>query len=178
MRRSRPWLLALLPAASLALGCGKAREDRCPGRTIASLALHGVLDPAATGCVVAPEVGWIVPETLPPGTPDGTFDAELAWDDGAERLAYCTGGLHAATLYGTRAGDHIHAEVRLPAAVLASCAATCTPVMSVVVEGDLSAGSPVTFSGTLTETFDGSSGDCAPCQLPCTSSYTLTGTER
>ncbi len=177
MRSSRFPLLAVLPAASLALGaCEGTRNQECPGQVIASLALHGDLDVAATGCVVPPAAGWTVPATLPDGTPDGTFGAVFTWDDAGQRLAYCAGGSHAAVLYGTRTGDHLHAEVTLPGAALGACATTCTPLMTVVVDGELtSTSSPATFSGTLTETFDQSSGSCTPCQLPCTSTYTLTG---
>jgi hypothetical protein len=177
----RPWrrtLVTLLHAATLALAaCAQTHDESCPGRVIAALALHGQLDPATSGCAVPPADGWTPPDTLPVGLPDGTFDAVFAWDDGAQQLAYCTGGSHAAVLRGTQTGDHLRAEVTLPGAVLAACAATCTPLMTVVVEGDLAAtGSPVAFSGTLTETFDGSTGDCGPCQLPCRSTYVLTGT--
>ncbi len=180
MRPSRLPPLALALAASLALAaCEKSRDQGCPGRVIAALALHGDLDTAATGCVVPPGGGWTVPATLPDAPPDGTFDAEFTYDDAGQRLAYCSGGPHAAALYGTRSGDHLHAEVTLPGAVLGSCAATCTPLMTVVVDGDLSSGSsPVTFSGTLTETFHDSTDSCAPCQLPCTSVYVLSGTEQ
>lgn len=178
MRASRLPLLALVPAASLALAaCDKTRDEGCPGRVIAALALHGDLDAAATGCAVPPGAGWAVPATLPDGQPHGTFDAIFAWDDAGQRLAYCTDGPHAAVLFGTRSGDHLHAQVTLPGAVLGSCASTCTPLMTVVVDGELSsATSPLTFSGTLTETFDDGADSCAPCQLPCTSTYALTGT--
>lgn len=180
MRSSRLPLLALVPAASLALGaCEGTRNQECPGHVIASLALHGELDLAATGCVVAPAAGWTVPATLPGGPPDGVFGAVFTWDEAGQRLAYCSGGTHAAALYGTRTGDHLHAEITLPGAALGACAATCTPLMTVVVDGDLvSTSSPATFSGTLTETFDQSSGSCGACQLPCTSKYALTGTEQ
>lgn len=178
MASPRRLLLVLLPAASLALAaCEQTTGEGCPGRTLAMLALHGDLDLAATGCAVPPAAGWTVPATLPAA--GGTFEAQFAWDESTQQLAYCTGATHAAVLLGTRSGDHLRAQVTLPGAVLGACAATCTPLMTVVVEGDLSqASTPVTFTGTLTETFDdGGTGSCAPCQLPCTSAYTLTGTE-
>ena len=180
MRPSRLSLLALLPAASLALpACDRTRDEGCPGQVIAALALHGDLDAAATGCTVPPSGGWSVPATIPEGQPQGTFDAVFAWDDAGQRLAYCAGGPHAAVLHGTRSGDHLHAQVTLQGAVLGSCASTCTPLVTTVVDGDLSTGSsPVTFSGRLTETFEQGADSCAPCQLPCTSTYLLTGTER
>jgi hypothetical protein len=173
-------LLALVPAASLALAaCERNRDRGCPGQVFAVLALHGALDAAATGCAVPPQAGWNVPATLPDGTQDGTFDAVLAWDQGAQQLAYCSGGSHAAPLLGTRSGDHLRAQVTIPGAVLGQCAVTCTPFMTVTVEGDLSAStSPMTFTGTLTETFEDGAGDCGVCQLPCTSTYALTGTGR
>ncbi len=178
MRNPRPPLPALLLAAPLALAaCGRNADEGCPGRVIAALALHGELDAASTGCAVPPVAGWIVPATLPPGPPFGTFAAVFTYDDAQQRLAYCTGNRHAAVLYGTRSGDHLHAEVTLPGAVLGGCAATCAPLSTVVVDGDLSpASTPVTYSGTLAESFHDGIGSCAPCVLPCTSTYALTGT--
>ncbi len=180
LRPLRPPAAALAVAASLALAaCDAARSEGCPGHVIAALALHGDLDAAATGCVAPPAGGWTVPATLPEAPPDGTFDAEFTYDDATQQLAYCTGAPHAAALLGTRSGDHLHAEITLPGAVLGGCGATCTPLMTVVVDGDLSSTtSPATFSGTLTETFHDSTDSCAPCQLPCTSTYVLTGTEQ
>jgi hypothetical protein len=180
MASSARVLLALLPAASLALtACEQNASEGCPGKTFAALALHGTLEVAATGCAVNPPAGWDVPLALPAGEPDGTFAAELSWDETAQRLAYCAGGPHAAVLYGTRSGDHVHAQVATSGSVLGQCAVTCMPVMTVTVDGDLSsAGSPATFTGTLTETFDGGTGDCGTCQLPCTSTYALAGTEQ
>jgi hypothetical protein len=178
---SRPRLLtALLPAISVLLpACEQTPGGLCPGTSIATLGLHGTLDEAATGCAVPPPAGWNVPATLPAGKPDGTFVAELAWEESTQRLAYCPGGLHAEVLVGTRSGDHLHAQASLAGAVLGQCSSTCAPVMTIVFDGDLSsAGTPATFTGTLTETFDGSAGDCGTCRLPCTSAYTLTGTAR
>lgn len=177
--------LLLLPAISLALAaCERPRDEGCPGQVIASLALHGELDQA--GCAVPPAGGWEVPDRLPdgpplaPGDPTPTFAALFAWDEAAQRLSYCPGVSHAAVLHGTRSGDHLRVETTLPGAVLDGCRATCTPLMTVLVEGDLSGGNgtPLTFSGALTETFDRSPGSCEPCQLPCASRYLLTGTER
>ena len=178
MALSRLPLLALVPAASLALAaCDRTRDESCPGVAIAALALHGALDQAS--CAIPPAGGWNPPDMLPQGQPEGTFDAVFSWDQAAQQVAYCTGGQHAVVLRGQRTGEHLRAEVTLPGAVLAGCATTCEPLMTVVVEGDLSASAtPVTFTGTLTETFDQSTGDCAPCQLPCTSRYTLTGAEQ
>ncbi len=175
---ARP-LVALVPAlAAVLAGCDQTSGGSCPGAVFATLALHGTLDPAATGCAVNPPAGWNPPATLPAGKADGTFEAELSWDEGQQRLMYCAGGSHAAVLYGTRSGDHLHAQISVSGSVLGQCAATCEPVMTVVFDGDLSsASSPATFTGTLTETFDAGAG-CEPCQLPCTSTYALTGTAR
>jgi hypothetical protein len=173
-------LIALLPAVSVLLpACEQNTSAGCPGAVFATLGLHGTLDAAATGCAVAPQAGWNVPAMLPDGKPDGTFVAELSWEESTQQLAYCSGGAHAAVLYGTRSGDHLHAQASVSGAVLGQCSSTCTPVMTVTVDGDLSsASSPATFTGTLTETFDDSAGDCGTCRLPCTSAYALTGTAR
>jgi hypothetical protein len=180
-----PSLRSLAPVALLALAaCSQPVDVSCPGNVIASLALHGVRDDAATGCVVPPAAGWNVPATLPdvpappPGDPLPTFDAVFAWDAPSSQLAYCTRRPHAAVLLGTMNGGHVHAEVTLPGAVLSACASTCTPLMTMVVEGDLAGGGgvPQTFTGTLTESYDGGTGPCDVCQLPCTSTYALTGT--
>jgi len=171
-------LLALLAAASLALpACEQETSGGCPGKALATLALHGVLDAAASGCAVPPTGGWNVPATLPDGTPDGTYQAVFSWDQGSQELAYCTGGPHSAVLRGTRDGDLVHASVTIPGAVLGQCSTACTPLMTVTVDGVLDTGAvPVTFTGTLTEAFDDSPGSCGTCQLPCTSVYDLTGT--
>jgi len=176
MRFPRWTPLAALPAV-LALAACQSQPAGCPGRVIASLALHGTLDVTATGCATPPAAGWTAPATLPDGSPDATFRAVFTWDDAGQQLAYCSGGPHAAVLYGTRDGDHVHAEITLPGAALGACAATCAPLMTVVIDGDLSpAGSPPAFSGTLTETYDQSQLPCEPCVLPCTSTYAVTGT--
>ncbi len=176
----RSLVLVLVPAmVALLAACDPSSDDGCPGETIARMAMHGTLDAAATGCVVPPQGGWVVPATLPDGSPDATTSALFSWDGAAQRLAYCTGGSKSAVLYGTREGDHLHAQVTVDGAILGLCAPTCTPLMTVVVDGELASGaSPRTFTGTLTETFDGSTGDCGTCRLPCTSTYALTGTEQ
>jgi len=173
-------LLSLLAAA----GCTNSTSEGCGGEVIASLSLHGILDDTATGCAVPPPGGWSVPATLPAapapvsGQPVPTFPAAFTWDPSTQQLSYCAGGSHAAVLHGTMEGGHVRAEATVGGAVLGVCAATCTPQMTVVVEGDLTGGSgaPATFTGTLTETFDQSAGSCAPCQLPCASVYALAGT--
>jgi hypothetical protein len=177
---------ALLPlAAALALaGCAPQATEDCPGALLASLALHGTLDAGASGCVAPPGGGWVVPATLPDRAPTAadpvpTFHATFRQDAGTDAIAYCTGRQHAAVLQGARTGDHLRAEVTLSGAVLGACAATCRPLVTEVVEGDLTAGqggAPATFAGTLTETFDGGDGPCGGCQLPCTSRYVLEGT--
>jgi len=180
-------LRSLVPIAALAAlaGCSEPAAESCPGVLLATLALHGVRDDAATGCAVPPAGGWIVPATVPDRAPTEqdpvpTFNASFRWDAATGTLAYCTGQPHAAVLLGTRTGDHLRAEVTLGGAVLGACSVTCQPLTTVVVEGDLTDpgdGSPAAFAGAMTETFDGGAGPCAPCQLPCTSRYTLAGTE-
>jgi hypothetical protein len=172
---------ALAALAALLPGCVRNETEQCPGLVIAALALHGTL--ASTGCVVPPP-GWSVPAALPDAAPTAadpvpTFAADFAFDEGAGRLAYCTRDPHSAVLLGTRSGDHLRAEVTLPGAVLSSCAASCAPLTTLVVEGDLSgAGGSPSFTGTLTETLDDSAGACGGCVLPCTSVYDLAGESR
>ncbi len=173
-------LVALTALAALLCGCIRNETEQCPGGVIAQLALHGTL--ASSACVVPPASGWTVPVALPDVTPTAanpvpTFTADLSWDEDAGQLAYCTGDSHSAVLLGTRSGDHLRAEVTLEGAVLSSCAVTCAPRTTLVVEGDL-AGEPPSFTGTLTETLDDSAGSCGSCVLPCTSVYDLTGESR
>ena len=151
--------------------CARPAGERGPGEVLAELRIEGVRDDAGTGCVAPPEGGWDVPDPLP------AFDAEFRWDEDAATLAFCPAGPHAAVLRGTRVGNHVHAEASLPGAVVGSCAASCLPMTTVVIEGDLAGGdgAPLTFAGTLTETFDGGTGPCGACQLPCTSRYLVTG---
>jgi hypothetical protein len=160
-------LLGLAPACTTQTGL------TCPGQRVASLAMQGTLDDGATGCVTPPPGGWSVKPAI-------SFDADFTFEDALGRLDYCSGGPHAAPLYGTRSGDHLRAEATVPGAVLAACGATCTPRMTLVVEGDLSPAAPgaATFAGTLTETFDDSTGGCGACVLPCTSTYDLAGQPR
>lgn len=178
--------VALLPlAATLALaGCASQAAEDCPGAPLVSLALHGTLDAGATGCATPPGGGWVVPATLPDRAPTAadpvpSFHGSFRQDAGTDAIAYCTGRQHAAVLHGVRTGDHLRAEVTLSGAVLGACAATCRPLVTEVIEGDLTAGqggAPATFAGTMTETFDGGDGLCGDCQLPCTSRYVLSGT--
>lgn len=168
-----------LAAALLAASCAQSPAQDCPGEPLAFLSLRGIRDDAATGCATPPAGGWVVPATLPTtaptaDNPEPTFSAtlETTGDDG---VAYCTSATRAAVLHGTYAGTHLRVEVTVPGAVLGACAATCRPLMTEVIEGELDAG---TFTGTLTETFDGGVGPCGDCQLPCTSRYVLTGTAR
>ncbi|HVO20044.1 MAG TPA: hypothetical protein VMU15_12360 [Anaeromyxobacter sp.] len=163
-------LVALAAAVALATGCTPQASASCPGQLVAALAMSGVLDAADTGCATPPAAGWSVPASL-------SFDADFSWDGVSGQLAYCAGGTHAAVLYGTRSGDHLHAEATVQGAVLSVCASTCTPLMTVAVDGDLSPGAPA-FTGTLTESFHDSTGGCSPCALPCTSTYALTGESR
>lgn len=175
---------AILAAALASTGCAQDAEEDCAGETLAVLELHGERDDAATGCVVPPEGGWVVPATLPDVAPTDevpvpTFTATIKEAGGA--LSYCTRGAHAAVLRGARTGDHLRVEVVIPGAVFGACAATCRPRMTEVVEGDLVPGAgdaPATFTGALTETFDGGAGPCGACALPCTSRYVLTGTAK
>lgn len=176
MRRPAPLGLALAVALALAglAGCASSPGEPCPGELLAALRVEGVRDDAGTGCVSPPDGGWSAPAALAP------FDATFRWDAETGTLAYCAGGPHAAVLRGTRDGDHLRAAVTVPGAVLGRCAATCLPLMTVEIEGDLSGGggAPLAFAGTLTETFDGGAGPCGACQLPCASRYAVTGTER
>ncbi len=171
-------------AALLALAaCSSPIGDDCPGAQLVGLALRGVRDDAHTGCAVAPASGWVVPATLPDVAPTAddptpTFHASFRQLDG-DRIAYCAGNAHAAVLFGTRTGDVLDVQQTLSGAVLGACAATCQPQAVERVTGTLTAGvggAPATFTGTLTETFEGSAGSCGACQLPCTSTYALTGT--
>ena len=175
----RPVLARLLTAVAaaallgLAPGCTTQPGLTCPGQRVASLAMQGALDAGATGCATPPPGGWSVKPAI-------SFDADFTWEEALGRLDYCSGGFHAAPLYGTRSGDHLRVEGAVPGAVLAACGATCTPRMALVIEGDLSpaAQGAVTFAGTLTETFDDSAGGCGACVLPCTSTYDLSGVSR
>jgi hypothetical protein len=175
---------ALVALSALLSGCVRNESEQCPGEVFAALALHGTL--TSSGCLVPPASGWSVPEALPDVTPTAsdpvpTFAASFAWDEAASLLAYCTGDSHAAPLLGTRTGDHLRAERTLDGAVLSSCASTCAPLTTLVVEGDLTGGSgglPLAFTGTLTETLDASAGSCGACVLPCTSVYDLAGESR
>jgi hypothetical protein len=177
-RRAR---LAGLLGLALATACSTQTGEDCPGEILVSLALRGVRDDGHTGCVVPPSGGWVVPATLPDRAPtrdDPTpsFHASFRQLDGAG-IAYCSDASRAAVLRGTRTGDTLAVERTLSGAVLGSCAATCQPRVTERIEGVLveQDGAPATFTGTLTETFEGSDG-CGSCQLPCTSTYTLTGT--
>lgn len=183
--RRRPLALGLALPALVALACAQSSTEDCPGEPLAFLALRGVRDDGASGCVTPPAGGWVVPATLPttaptPDDPAPTFGATLETTGGAG-VAYCTGAARAAVLRGTREGTHVRVEAAVTGAVLGACAPTCRPLMTEVIEGDLLAGeggAPGTFTGTLTETFDGGVGDCGGCVLPCTSRYVLTGTAR
>jgi hypothetical protein len=175
--RTRAAALALwigLGGLAALAACSAPASEVCPGEPLASLTLEGVRDDASTGCVAPPAGGWAAPATLP------AFPASFRWDTAANALAYCAGGPHGAVLLGTRSGDHLRAEVTVPGAVLGACAATCRPLTTVVIEGDLAGGGadPVTFAGALTETYDGGDGPCGDCVLPCTSRYVVTGVER
>jgi hypothetical protein len=188
LRPSSPRPAAFGPVAALlsllVAGCAHPEADPCPGEVFAALALHGTL--SSSGCVAPPSSGWSVPATLPDVAPTSsdpvpTFAADFSWDAAKGQLAYCTDVSHAAVLLGTRTGDHLQAGVSLEGAVLSSCAATCAPLFTLVVEGDLTHGSnggTLMFKGTLTETLDDSPGPCGECVLPCTSVYDLTGESR
>lgn len=186
-RRARPAGLGLLGGAmalaglALSAACARQAGEDCPGQTLVALSLRGVRDDAHTGCVVPPSGGWLVPATLPDRAPTDddptpSFHASFRQLDGAE-IAYCSDRPRAAVLRGTRTGDTLAVERTLSGAVLGSCAATCQPRVTERIEGVLvePAGAPATFTGTLTETFEESDG-CGACQLPCTSTYSLTGT--
>ncbi len=175
--RSLLVLLVALSTATALAGCERTRNEGCPGETIASLELHGEL--AEASCVVPPEDGWSPPTTLPADDPAGTFQARFNWDESSGELVYCTEQTSSANLHGTRSGGHLHVEATLPGAVLGACASTCAPLMTVTIDGELTdvAGTRATFSGTLVEEFHDSADSCGACQLPCTSRYTLTGTE-
>jgi len=168
--------LALVPACSTPAG-----ED-CPGRTLVALSLRGTRDDAGTGCVAPPSGGWVVPATLPDRAPTAddptpSFRASFReLDEGG--IAYCSASERAAVLHGRRTGDALEVQRTLSGAVLGACAATCLPRVTERIEGVLvpaQGSEPATFTGTLTETFDGSGGDCGACQLPCTTVYVLTG---
>ncbi len=174
--------IAAAPALALAralAACGQAASEDCGGELVAALALHGVRDDAGTGCAVPPPGGWNVPATLPAGASDATaaIHVQFRADAGSDAIASCTGQAHEAVLRGTRTGDHVKVQVTIPGAVLGACAATCAPLVTEVIEGDLVAGAGeiASFSGTLTESFDGGAGPCGACVLPCTSRYVLTG---
>jgi len=184
----------LAPLAILALGlglglagCSQRKEEACPGDLVARLELRGTL--AEAGCVVDPPGGWVVPDAAPPDPdPDDAvrpaLETTFSYDPGSGQAAFCNGNRLAAVLLGTRTGDHLRLEATVSGAALSACAPGCLPRTTVVVEGDLAGPpgeTPTSFSGTLTETLhdpepshDGSD-PCAPCVLPCTSSYTFTG---
>jgi hypothetical protein len=172
--------LAALALAAAACGQPTTGED-CGGDAIAVLGLRGVRDDAGTGCAVPPPEGWTVPQTLPVSSADdpaAAFHAEFRADSGSGAVVYCTRQAHAALLRGTRTGGHLRVTATLSGAVLGACAATCAPLVTEVIEGDLvpgAGGAEPAFTGVLTETFDGGAGPCGACQLPCTSRYVLTG---
>jgi hypothetical protein len=178
-RRALAAIALLLFAAA---GCRRSEVD-CPGDVLATLELRGELVQEASDC------GWVVPATIP-ADPDSndevfpTFQGTFSYDPGTGRAAFCRENRLAAVLYGTRDGNHLSLEATIEGAALTACGATCLPSTTLAIEGDLAGpadGPPTSFSGTLTETFhdpkpseDGSP-PCAPCVLPCTSSYTLVG---
>lgn len=170
--------------AALALACGARTEEECPGQPLAAFAFQAHRVDDATACVAGPDGGWVsaVPATIPEALatdPAATFGATLSFEPAQGLAALCTGRSLGAVLVGTRVGDHVRVEASAGSAVLAACASTCSATLTVVVEGDLTAASgatPATFAGTLVERMDAAGGSCAPCTLPCTATYALTGT--
>ena len=177
---------ALAVAVAVALGCGGADQEACPGEPIGAFAFQARRVDAATACVTDPPGGWAsaVPATIPGALaedPAATFPATLSQQPSQGTAALCTGRSLGAVLFGTRAGDHVHVEASAGSAVLAACASTCSATLTVVVDGDLApatAGAPIGFQGTLVERMDATGGGCGPCTLPCTSTYALEGTAR
>lgn len=184
--RSRPAIALGALAAVLALACGSRTEEKCPGEALGTFALQGRRVDAATACVVDPAGGWVsaVPATIPDTLaqdPTAAFSATLSYDPAQGLAALCTGRSLGAVLFGSRAGDHVRVEASAGSAVLAACASTCSAILTVIVEGYLTAATasaPATFTGTLVERMDAASGGCAPCTLPCTATYALDGTAR
>ncbi|MGC4000574.1 MAG: hypothetical protein QM767_25265 [Anaeromyxobacter sp.] len=177
--------LAAVAALALAAGCAPREPEGCPGRTFARLRLAGPLVSGA--CLADPGGGWEVPASYPedPNPDDAvvpTILGTFALDEGSGETLFCSGHRLAAPLRGPRDGDHVRLEVTLQGAVLAACASTCEPLTTVVLDGTLTGtagGGATGFEGTLTETqhdappaSDGSDA-CAPCQLPCTTIYSL-----
>jgi hypothetical protein len=177
---------ALALAAVVALGCGNAAKETCPGQPIGAFALQAHRVDAATACVAGPADGWAsaVPATIPAALaedPAASFPATLSHDPEQGTAALCTGRSLGAVLFGTRAGDHVHVEASAGSAVLAACAGTCGANLTVIVDGDLvpgTAGAPDAFTGTLVERMDATGGDCGTCVLPCSATYALEGTAR
>jgi len=185
--------LPLAAALASAAACGQRAPESCPGERLATLQLHAVL--VSTGCLRppsgwpwAPQSLWVrngIPLSIPDDpdptdqdvpTFDASFETTAGAGGGADGLAYCSGGAHAVPLLGTRSGAHVRVERTLErGAVLGSCGAACTPSTSITVEGELTGEPPTAFSGTLTEHLEAAPADCAPCVVPCTSTYSLTG---
>jgi hypothetical protein len=183
--RARLLALALAAVAPLGLSCGTSRSEPCPGEPIAKLELRGTRVDAATACAGEPPGGWIVvgqvPGTIPP---DGSsFTATLTSDPASGSAALCTGRRLSEPLRGTSTDGHVHLEAATDGgAVLGGCAGTCSARLTVIVDGDLTAGvagAPPTFTGTLVERMDvelgpdGRPPNCGSCILPCTATFAL-----
>jgi len=167
-------------ALSLVAGCSQTTAPACPGEPIGNFLLSGTLLPEETACSPdLPAPGWasLVPPTV-------SFQAILASTPASGSAALCAGRKLGDLLIGTLTGSHLRVEVTVPGAILSACSATCGAVMTEVVEGDLAAGTGgvTTFQGTLVDQMDpdpsAPAGSCGACSLPCTSTYTLTGTGR
>jgi hypothetical protein len=179
---------ALLLLALVSIACSGDRTGSCPGELVGTFTLQGTLDDARTRCDVEPPDQSFDAFVQSTATQIGPFAATLAQSptDAATRpAALCTGVPLASPYFGARQPDGTYVlDAPSGAAVLAPCGATCSTTSHELVTGVLTYvdGRPVSFDGTLQETFDYRGGDCTKCAetsggtpvVHCVATYVLT----
>jgi hypothetical protein len=179
---------ALLLAALASIACSGGGDGSCPGEQVGIFRLHGVLDDSRTACTVEPPGGFaaIVRETAPTIGPFLATLAQNPTDAPTRSAALCTATPLASPYFGARQPDGTYVlEAASGAAVLAECGSTCSMTSHEIITGTLTIvdGVPVSFDGTLAETFDYRGGDCGACSetsggatpvVHCVATYLLT----
>ncbi len=182
-----PLVLLALASITASIACTGDRAGSCPGELVGTFNLQGTLDDARTFCDVEPTDGFdaFVRGTAPQIGPFAATLAQSPTDTATRPAALCTGGALASPYFGARQSDGTYVlDAASGAAVLEPCGATCSTTSHEIITGALTYvdGRPISFDGTLQETFDYRGGDCKSCAttsggtpvVHCVATYVLT----
>jgi hypothetical protein len=174
VRRLAPALLSLLWTVT---GCNPSGAAApCPAAGVARFQFTGVLTEAA--CTSGGPIGGV--NALYPSPI--SFSAEISYTPGGVGAAICPDKSRADPMVGTHSGaggDRL--DVSLQTSGFVSACNLCAAVFVQQIVGDLQrdqGGTPIGFTGTLTDSFaldtTVAGADCTPCVTPCHGTYALT----